>query len=61
MANLVGQSIAIGNIGRIGTLGLHNNKERMRVFIEKYMKLSEGLNDRKGELNGLIKMGQINI
>ena len=57
MNNLVGQSIAIGNIGRIGTKGLHDNKEKMKLFIEKYMKLSRELKDKKGEMNAHLKMG----
>ena len=61
MANLVGQTIAIGNIGKIGTKGLSSNKEKMKVFVEKYMKLSNELKDKKGEMNALIKLGQITV
>lgn len=57
MANLVGQSIAIGNIGKIGANGLHQNKEKMKVFVEKYLKLSSELKDKKGEINALMKLG----
>lgn len=31
MSNLVGQSIAIGNIGKIGTKGLYDNTDKMKV------------------------------
>ena len=61
MANLVGQTIAIGNIGRIGTKGLHQNKEKMKVFVEKYLKLSTELRDKRGETKAYMKMGTLNV
>ena len=33
MSNLSGQSLAIGNIGRIGTKHLSENKDKMKVFV----------------------------
>lgn len=33
MANLIGQSIAIGNIGKIGTKGLYDNTDKMKVTL----------------------------
>ena len=33
MANLSGQSLAIGNIGRIGTKNLSENKDKMKLFV----------------------------
>ena len=41
MSNLSGQSLAVGNIGRIGTKNLSENKDKMKIFVEKYLKLSE--------------------
>lgn len=29
----------------------------MKIFVEKYLKLSEELRDKKGEINALMKMG----
>ena len=57
MSNLVQQSLAIGNIGKIGAMGLHQNKEKMKVFVEKYLQLSDELRDPKGKINALMKMG----
>lgn len=33
MSNLSGQSLAIGNIGRIGTKDLSDNKDKMKLFV----------------------------
>jgi hypothetical protein len=33
MSNLNGQSLAIGNIGRIGTKNLSENKDKMKIFV----------------------------
>ena len=33
MSNLSGQSLAIGNIGRIGTKNLSENKDKMKIFV----------------------------
>ena len=33
MSNLVGQSLAVGSIGRIGVSGISENKDKMKVFI----------------------------
>ena len=40
MSNLSGQSLAIGNIGSIGTKNLSENKDKMKLFVEKYLKLA---------------------
>lgn len=48
MSNLVGQSLAIGNIGKIGAKGLNDNKDKMKVFVEKYLKLAKEMKDEKG-------------
>ena len=47
MSSIVGQSIAIGNIGRIGTRGLHDNRDKMKLFLEKYLQLSKDLKDEQ--------------
>jgi len=41
MSNLTGQSLAMGNIGRIGTRDLSENRDKMKLFVEKYLKLAE--------------------
>lgn len=59
MSNLASQTIAIGNIGRIGMPGLLDNKEKMAVFIDKYIKLTQDMKDDNGELKAQLKMGQV--
>ena len=48
MSNLTGQSLAMGNIGRIGTKDLSENRDKMKLFVEKYLKLAEEMRDEKG-------------
>ena len=60
MANLSGQSLAIGNIGKIGTKNLSENKDKMKIFVEKYLKLAEEMQDPQAEMEGAIKLGLIN-
>ena len=38
-------------------MGLHQNKEKMKVFVEKYLQLSNELRDPKGKIKALMKMG----
>ena len=45
MSNLNGQSVAMGNIGKIGTKDLSENKDKMKLFVEKYLKLSAEMED----------------
>ena len=33
MSNLSGQSLAVGNIGKIGTKNLSENKDKMKIFV----------------------------
>ena len=39
--------------------GLLENKEKMTVFIDKYIKLAHDINDKGGELKAQLKMGQV--
>jgi tetratricopeptide (TPR) repeat protein len=48
MSNISGQSVAMGNIGKIGTKDLSENKDKMKIFVEKYLKLSSEMHDEKG-------------
>ena len=59
MSNLSGQSLAMGNIGRIGTKNLSENKDKMKIFVEKYLKMATEMNDEKGEMEGCLKLGVI--
>jgi hypothetical protein len=33
----------------------------MKVFVEKYLKLSNELKDKKGEIKAFVKMGTLNL
>ena len=48
MNNVSGQSVAMGNIGKIGTKDLSENKDKMKIFVEKYLKLSAEMKDERG-------------
>ena len=48
LSNLSGQTLAIGNMGKIGKKALIENKDKMKLFIEKYLKLSEEMHDNQG-------------
>lgn len=39
--------------------GLLENKEKMTVFIDKYIKLTQDMKDQNGELKAQLKMGQV--
>ena len=45
MSNVSGQSVAMGNIGKIGTKDLSDNKDKMKIFVEKYLQLSADIHD----------------
>lgn len=49
----------MGNIGKIGTKDLSENKDKMKIFVEKYLKLSSELKDEKAEMEGCLKLGMI--
>ena len=59
MSNISGQSVAMGNIGKIGTKDLSENKDKMKLFVEKYLKLSSELRDENAEMEGCLKLGMI--
>ena len=59
MSNISGQSVAMGNIGKIGTKDLSDNKDKMKIFVEKYLKLSSELKDERAEMEGCLKLGMI--
>jgi len=53
------QGIAIGNLGKIGTLEMSDNKTRMMAFVEKYLKLCKTKDNKQGEGDAYLKLGQI--
>ncbi len=53
MSSVAGQSLAIGNLGKLGTIGDKSmtfaNTEKLQMFIERYLELSGELKYKKGE------------
>lgn len=63
MSSVAGQSIAIGNLGKLGTEGKESmsfaNTEKLQLFVERYLELSAELKYRKGEGQAYLKLGEI--
>jgi hypothetical protein len=55
MSSVAGQSLAIGNLGKLGTIGdkalTFANTEKLQMFIERYLELSNELKYKKGQGN----------
>ena len=59
LSNLTGQSLAMGNIGKIGTPALSENKDKMKLFVEKYLQLAASSNDQRAQMEGSLKLAVI--
>ena len=51
MSSVAGQSVAIGNLGKVGGNQVYAqmNQDKMKMFVERYLELSNELKYRKGE------------
>ncbi len=52
MSSVAGQSVAIGNLGKVGGKNMATtmlNQDKMQMFVERYLELSNELKYRKGE------------
>ncbi len=55
MSSVAGQSLAIGNLGKLGTADKNEkpitfaNNEKLQMFVEWYLELSGELKYKKGE------------
>lgn len=51
MSSVAGQSVAIGNLGKVGGKNIYAqmNAEKLQMFVERYLELSNELKYRKGE------------
>ena len=58
MSSVAGQSVAIGNLGKVGGTQITNN-EKLQMFVERYLELSSELKYRKGESGAYMQLGQI--
>ena len=71
MSSVAGQSLAIGNLGKLGSTTLTEGKdiplsvnsfasgEKLQMFIEWYLELSSELKYRKGEGQAYMQLGEI--
>jgi len=60
VSSFVGQTIAISNIGRIGTSdNTINSKKQLQSFVEKYLQFSSELKNKQGEVEAHIQLGKI--
>jgi len=49
MSSVTGQSVAIGNLGQIGSGEVIGDNEKLKMFVERYLNLSQEMKNRKGE------------
>lgn len=60
MSSVAGQSVAIGNLGKVG--GKNStmlNQDKMQMFVERYLELSNELKYRKGESGAYLQLGEL--
>lgn len=61
MSSVAGQSVAIGNLGKVGGNKIYAqmNQDKMQMFVERYLELSNELKYRKGESCAYMQLGEI--
>lgn len=61
MSSVAGQSVAIGNLGKVGGNNVYAqmNQDKMQMFVERYLELSNELKYRKGESGAYLQLGEI--
>ena len=61
MSSVAGQSVAIGNLGKVGGNQTYArmNQDKMQMFVERYLELSNELKYRKGESGAYMQLGEI--
>ena len=61
MSSVAGQSVAIGNLGKVGGNKIYAqmNQDKMQMFVERYLELSNELKYRKGESGAYMQLGEI--
>jgi len=61
MSSVAGQSVAIGNLGKVGGNQIYAqmNQDKMQMFVERYLELSNELKYRKGESGAYMQLGEI--
>ena len=61
MSSVAGQSVAIGNLGKVGGKNVYAqmNQEKLQMFVERYLELSNELKYRKGESGAYLQLGEL--
>ena len=65
MSSVAGQSLAIGNLGKLGSSAISDkpitfaNSEKLQMFIERYLELSSELKYKKGQGAAYLQLGEI--
>ena len=61
MSSVAGQSVAIGNLGKVGGKETYAqmNQEKLQMFVERYLELSNELKYRKGESGAFMQLGEL--
>lgn len=61
MASVAGQSVAIGNLGKVGNGEVYAqmNQDKLQMFVERYLELSTELKYRKGEASAFLQLGEL--
>lgn len=61
MSSVAGQSVAIGNLGKVGNGETYAqmNQDKLQMFVERYLELSSELKYRKGEAGAFLQLGEL--
>lgn len=66
MSSVAGQSLAIGNLGKLGSSAISDNKpmtfanaEKLQMFVERYLELSTELKYKKGQGAAHLQLGEL--
>ena len=63
MSSVAGQSLAVGNLGKVGQVaslpGEVLKSDKMQTFVQRYLELSSELKDKKGEEGAYLQLGKI--
>lgn len=61
MSSVAGQSVAIGNLGKVGGNQVYAqmNQDKIQMFVQRYLELSSELKYRKGESGAFMQLGEL--
>lgn len=61
MSSVAGQSVAIGNLGKVGggQTYAQMNQEKLQQFVDRYLELTGELKYKKGESGAFMQLGEL--